>query len=200
MRTYKIITDAAVKNVGEAIRYRGTAGVLVLNEDDTVVKFDSFTLGKVTNNEGEYEALDRGILIVDKHLRDLIDAASELEGTSVNLRRNTAIQLFTDSDLVYNQLLGNHKINKIALKEKAKSIKVHVKDFKHVNVNWHPRDQPLAVLADFASKHTKKTKKLHHACVGHNVSMLEIKVEEYLEKMKEKQQEKEANTNEQATD
>ncbi len=183
MNTYKIITDAAVKNVGEAIRYRGTAGVLILNEDDQVVKFDSFTLGKVTNNEGEYEALRRGIIILNEHIIKVVKGDNTpLYTTLANAKMNTSVELYTDSNLVYNQLLGNFKVKKVRLLDKVKDIKAVAKGYKHIKVNWHKRDQPLAQLADFASKHTKKTKALNQSLMGTHVGNLTTKVDTYLEK------------------
>ena len=77
MKTYKIITDAAVKKSFRA--YSGRAGVLILDDDDKVLEYQSIPLGNVTSNEGEYEAIHKGVELLLELLPSSVLAETKIK-------------------------------------------------------------------------------------------------------------------------
>lgn len=182
----KIITDAAVVKVGG--KYKGRAGVVILNDDDMVMDFYSATMGNVTNNEGEYQAMRLGLnTAMTSYLTE-----KDKQGITVErhlIDEEVSVELWTDSKLVYDQIMGNCKTKKKSLKGEQKTIKGMVNRFKHGKIMWHRRDRDLAELADFGSKHPRRTKAMFQRMKGQHVDhfvtravALTIKDEAKLEK------------------
>lgn len=158
----KVITDAAVSRSRSS--YKGREGILVLDENDCVLHFSSAALGNVTSNEGEYLAMQHG---VEAALLTVKKPKPDDEGRVFsNSIAETSLEVFTDSQLVFNQMLGNYKTKKKSLLKTQNDIKSICRPCKSTKVKWHRRDRDLAVLADFASKHPRRTKAMFQRLEG----------------------------------
>ena len=168
----KVITDAAVEKTSG--KYKGRAGVLILDGDGIVRHFYSEGLGNVTSNEGEYQALKLGVTL----------ATAETAS-----KKDADLELYTDSKLVFNQMLGNYRTKKAEFVTMQKSIKGICRPFKSTKMKWHRRNSDLAVLADFASKHPRRTRTIANFSVGKHVSVVIDKVANFLLKDEAKAEE-----------
>lgn len=156
-KVIKVVTDASV--IRDGGKYKGRAGVLVLDDDNTIKHFESKHLGNVTSNEGEYLSLLEGVKYVTNTLKkDEVDL------------KNISLEMYTDSSLVYNQILGNFKTKKKCFVKMQNEIKSECKRFKGTKVIWHKRDMDLAMLADFGSKHPRRTKSIFSQFKGKEVA------------------------------
>ena len=164
----KVVTDAAVDK--KSGKWKGRAGVLILGDGDIVQRFYSENIGNVTSNEGEYKALLIGTIVATN---------SVLKDTD---KKNTRLELYTDSKLVFNQMLGNYRTKRATFVASQKEIKLACKGFGKTTMMWHRRNHDLAVLADFASKHPRRTKTIEQMYTGKNVSEVLEKVAQYLVK------------------
>ena len=98
------------------------AGIVARDKDGNIVLSRSIFLGEMTNNMAEYEAL----------LIALNDAA-----------RNSVkeVTVYTDSQLVANQINGLYKIKNTTLFQYVKKIKQTVSNFDHFAIHYIPREQ-----------------------------------------------------------
>ena len=98
------------------------AGIVARDKDGNIVLSKSIFLGEMTNNMAEYEAL----------LIALNDAA-----------RNSVkeVTVYTDSQLVANQINGLYKIKNATLFQYVKKIRQTVSNFDHFAINYIPREQ-----------------------------------------------------------
>ncbi len=124
MQKITIYTDGGSRNnPGPA-----GAGVVIVDENEKVLKEASKYLGERTNNWAEYEAVILGFE----------------EAKKLGLKERD-IEFKLDSQLVAEQLSGNYQIKEPTLFEQF--VKVHnfqVKDFKHITFNYIPREENTA--------------------------------------------------------
>jgi ribonuclease HI len=102
----------------------GKSGAGIVARDDTgsVVFERGIFLGEMTNNMAEYEAL----------LHALTSAAEQ----SVK-----DITVYTDSQLVANQVTGAYKIKNMTLFKYVRRVKEIVSNFEHFTIQYIPREQ-----------------------------------------------------------
>ncbi len=98
------------------------AGIIARDGDGKIVLSKSIFLGEMTNNMAEYEAL----------LIALTDAAAY----SVK-----DVTVYTDSQLVANQVNGLYKIKNMVLFQYVKKIKQTISNFDHFAIHYIPREQ-----------------------------------------------------------
>lgn len=99
-----IFTDGASRgNPGKA-----SYGFVILSESEKIIYKEGKAIGIATNNVAEYKA----VLSSFAYVRDRIKKPSKLD-----------IQVYTDSQLVANQLSGKYKIKNIVLGEIINKIK-----------------------------------------------------------------------------
>ena len=163
------MTDASVVR-DEIGKYKGRAGIMVLDENNNLKNFESKSLGNVTSNEGEYIAMLEG-------LRDLTTKLGEDEGVDL---KDIIIQLYTDSSLVYNQMMNNYKTKKSGFIKLQNEIKKYCKCYKGAKIIWHKRNLDLAMLADFGSKHPRRTKILFERFKDQNFSQVVEKAARFI--------------------
>lgn len=101
----------------------GKMGIgVVIYKDETILKKISKNLGKGTNNIAEYEALVHGL-----------EEALKLGATTVNI--------FSDSDLMVNQIKGNYKVKPEHLKRlKEKALQL-LNRFDSFEISHIPRER-----------------------------------------------------------
>ncbi len=98
------------------------AGILISDGDGNEVFRDSVSLGTMTNNMAEYEALLRGLQkAIEYGVKDAI--------------------AYTDSLLVANQVMGAYKINNNRLRQYAAQVKKIMSNFDHFTIQYIPREQ-----------------------------------------------------------
>ena len=98
------------------------AGILISDGDGNEVFRDSVSLGTMTNNMAEYEALLRGLQkAIEYGVKDAI--------------------AYTDSLLVANQVMGAYKINNNRLRQYAAQVKKIMSNFDHFAIQYIPREQ-----------------------------------------------------------
>jgi ribonuclease HI len=105
------------------------AAYLILTETNTIVKSGSRFLGKRTNNQAEYEALNMAL-----------EAATELAAEEVVCH--------LDSELVCRQLIGTYKVKNpglLALWRQTQEFKLCFKTIRFFNV---PREDKWIAEAD----------------------------------------------------
>jgi len=130
MSTHKLITDgsAAPKNPGQM-----TLGYVILTEDDRVVNWGSSRPGWGSSSEAEYLALIAGLSkAYDMHVLDL--------------------DIFIDSQFIYNQIIGSYKVRAAHLKKYLNQTKELISRFNNVKITWHPRTTDYARIADALTK------------------------------------------------
>jgi ribonuclease HI len=149
MTTFKVITDASVAK-NEAGKYKGRLGILLLDPNDRLINFYSEGVGRVTSNEGEYMALEAGMSHLERHFE-----ANEIDP------KKHKVDLYTDSSLVFNQIMKNFKTKKKKFKIFQDQIVAQCKKYKEADINWHPREADLATMADFATKHPRRTRSIY---------------------------------------
>lgn len=135
MSTYKLFTDGGARgNPGPA----GIGGVLYDSQEEKVDDFSVY-LGKMTNNQAEYQALIKGLeLALEKKIEEL--------------------DCYLDSELVVKQLRKEYKVKNeglISLFVKAWNLSVQ---FKKITFNHVTRDKNTIAdgLANQAMDQAKK--------------------------------------------
>jgi len=101
---------------------RSGAGIVARDQDGTVIFTKSIPLGEMTNNMAEYEAL--------------LIAVNEAVENSIK-----DVTVYTDSQLVANQINGLYKIKNMTLFQYVKKIKQTVGNFDHFAIHYIPREQ-----------------------------------------------------------
>lgn len=93
-------------------------GYVIYNSDNTVVKKYGNYIGESTNNKAEYRALLAG-------MQDCVETGVK------------ELQVFMDSELIINQMIGKYKVKNQDLKplfEKAKKLEGHFNKVKYQHV------------------------------------------------------------------
>jgi ribonuclease HI len=98
------------------------AGIISYDEQGKEVWRESVHLGTMTNNMAEYEALVRALR-----------RAREMSVTSVFV--------YTDSQLVANQVLGSYKVKNDRLKVYLQEAKTLIGDFNSFEIRYIPRER-----------------------------------------------------------
>jgi ribonuclease HI/probable phosphoglycerate mutase len=98
------------------------AGIVARDDDGNIVLSKSVFLGEMTNNMAEYEALH--IALNDAVLNSVKD-----------------VTVYTDSQLVANQINGLYKIKNMTLFQYVKKIKQTISNFDRFAINYIPREQ-----------------------------------------------------------
>ncbi len=133
MREWHIYVDgASLGNPGQS-----GAGIVAFDEDGNEVWRDSVHLGVMTNNMAEYEALVRALHKIEKsHV--------------------SAVNIYTDSLLVANQVLGKYRMKNEGLKPYLQEVHRLIRNFSMVKVQYIPREKNR--IADKLAKEAAKNK------------------------------------------
>lgn len=129
-----IMPDLTIYVDGACRGNPGPAAIgVVIQKDGETIKEISHAIGEATNNIAEYSALIRGL-----------EEALEKKAQS--------LQVYTDSELVYKQIMGEYKVkhpNVQPLHMKAKLLMAKFKDLKitHVLRNKNAHADKLATAA-----------------------------------------------------
>lgn len=116
--SYKLYTDGGARgNPGP-----GAIGIVIMNDKDEVIYEASKYIGKCTNNEAEYTALQQG-------LKDSLD------------RKIESLDVFMDSELVVKQLNGEYKVKNDRLKDIYNEIKKISTGFSKVTYSHIKREK-----------------------------------------------------------
>ncbi len=130
MRKLTLVIDATCRKKNNMVGYGPSAcAVIFIDESGQILDKKTKYLGEMTNNRAEYEALLLALETGCEHCRDEID-------------------IYSDSELLINQMTFKYKIKVKELKEyfdKAKSLE---KRYKVVNYFYHPRNTRLGRIAD----------------------------------------------------
>lgn len=121
----------------------GGCGFVLISSDGDVTKEGSYYLGIVTNNEAEYQSLIIG-------LTEALSFGAE------------EIEIITDSQLLFKQLLGEYKVKAKNLKPLYKRAKDLLKRVKW-KIHWVEREENKRAdfLARRAAKGGEKGGKIH---------------------------------------
>jgi len=117
MQWYINVDGASSGNPG-----RSGAGIIARDKDGDVIFTRSIFLGEMTNNMAEYEAL--------------LIALNEAVQNSVK-----NVTVYTDSQLVANQVNGLYKIRNMTLFQYVKKIRQTMSNFNHFAIHYIPREQ-----------------------------------------------------------
>lgn len=131
MEWHAYIDGASSGNPGES-----GAGVVIYAQDKMINK-ESIYLGEMTNNMAEYEAL---LYVLNKAIDDGIEN----------------LNIYTDSLLVANQVLGIYRVKNPVLKGYISKIKKILDKFKHFSIKYIPREKNR--IADNLAKMAIKTR------------------------------------------
>jgi len=126
----------------------GACAVVIMNEKNEVITQEGRFLGKCTNNFAEYSALHLA-LVVSKKL-----GAKNLE-------------IFSDSELLVKQFLGDYKIKEPKLKNLMEVIKKEANTFKEIKINYIKRE--LNKMADKIVNSILDSKKMSNS-VNSNIA------------------------------
>ena len=111
MNKVKVFTDGASRgNPGDA-----GIGIVIYDEDDTILKKWNEYLGKTTNNQAEYLALIKSLELL-KELK---------ESTQIDL-----IEFFADSELMVKQIRLEYKVKDEGLKPLFKKFNTLINELK----------------------------------------------------------------------
>ncbi len=117
MQWYINVDGASSGNPGKS-----GAGIVARDKDGSVILTRSIFLGEMTNNMAEYEALLRALnLAVQNSVKD--------------------VTIYTDSQLVANQVNGLYKIKNMTLFQYVKKIKQTISNFDCFAIHYIPREQ-----------------------------------------------------------
>jgi len=97
------------------------AGIVAFDEDGNEVWRESVHLGQMTNNMAEYEALIRA-------LRKVVDGIA------------LPVRVYTDSQLVANQVLGKYRIKNERLKVYTEEAHRLIRKLSRFSVEYIPRE------------------------------------------------------------
>ena len=117
MKKYKLYTDAGSRgNPGQS-----SYGFFIF-EDDRLLDFEGKYLGIKTNNQGEFTAMERGLLLAIKYGIKNLDC-------------------FTDSQLLVRQINGQYRIKDLKLKEIMSRITILSENFDIITFTHVPREE-----------------------------------------------------------
>ncbi len=117
MRWHVHVDGASSGNPGKS-----GAGIVVRDDRGEVLFTRGIYLGEMTNNMAEYEALVRALTSAAQHsVKD--------------------ITVYTDSQLVANQVTGVYKIKNMTLFAYVRRVKEIVSNFEHFTIQYIPREQ-----------------------------------------------------------
>lgn len=120
-----VYTDGASKNnPGQS-----AIGIVFLDARGNFIAEHKECVGITTNNRAEYLAIIRALEIGTEYYRD-------------------KISIFSDSELVINQLNGTYAIKVKELRDLFKQIKTNEQFYKEVIYNWVPRKNKNVMKAD----------------------------------------------------
>jgi len=120
METYEVYCDgSAIANPGH-----GGAGFVIFSAKGQEIYHNSIYLGLTTNNVAEYSAVLYGL-----------QAANSL-GVSM-------ISVYTDAELVVNQVKGIDKVKDPKMKSFHKAVEDMMSKFSKANIRWIPRESNL---------------------------------------------------------
>ena len=109
MKKVKIYTDGGARgNPGPS-----ACGVVILDENDKLLKLDGKFLGHATNNQAEY----KGVLVALK---------------MASIMNVESIEFYLDSELMVKQLNGEYRVKSSNLKPIKKDIDTLLSNFKEV--------------------------------------------------------------------
>jgi len=117
MRWYVHVDGASSGNPGKS-----GAGIVARDGTGSVILAKGIFLGEMTNNMAEYEALLRALTIAME-------------------RSVSHITVYTDSQLVANQVTGAYKIKNMTLFGYVRRVKEIVSNFEHFTIQYIPREQ-----------------------------------------------------------
>lgn len=117
MKKLTLYTDGASRgNPGDA-----GIGIVIIDEEGNIVKEISDYIGQTTNNIAEYKALITGL-----------KEAAELKCEEVSV--------FTDSELMVKQILGEYQIKNEGIKPLYKEVFELIKEFKKFTITHIKRE------------------------------------------------------------
>ncbi len=117
MKNFTLYTDAGSRgNPGQS------SYGFFLFEDDRLLDFDGKYLGIRTNNQGEFTAMEKGILLAVKYGIKTLDC-------------------FSDSQLLIRQINGEYKIKDAVLKEIMGRIRTLSENFDIITFTHVPREK-----------------------------------------------------------
>ncbi len=117
MKNFTLYTDAGSRgNPGQS------SYGFFLFEDDRLLDFDGKYLGIRTNNQGEFTAMEKGILLAVKYGIKTLDC-------------------FSDSQLLIRQIKGEYKIKDAVLKEIMGRIRTLSENFDIITFTHVPREK-----------------------------------------------------------
>jgi ribonuclease HI len=117
MKNFTLYTDAGSRgNPGQS------SYGFFLFEDDRLLDFDGRYLGIRTNNQGEFTAMEKGILLAVKYGIKTLDC-------------------FSDSQLLIRQINGEYKIKDAVLKEIMGRIRTLSENFDIITFTHVPREK-----------------------------------------------------------
>jgi ribonuclease HI len=113
---HNYIDGASLGNPGQS-----GAGIVAFDEDGNEIFRDSIHLGIMTNNMAEYEALVRALHKVEQsHI--------------------STVNIYTDSLLVANQVLGKYRVRNEGLKPYLEEARRLIRAFSSFKVQYIPRE------------------------------------------------------------
>jgi len=136
------IDGASLGNPGQS-----GAGIVTYDEQGNEVWRESIHLGTMTNNMAEYEALVRA-------LRKACEMAI------------TTVFVYTDSQLVANQLLGLYRIKNERLRKYLHEAKSLIENFHSFQIRYIPRERNR--LADKLAKNGAVSNRGGRVAAGRN--------------------------------
>ncbi|MGD0236797.1 MAG: ribonuclease HI family protein [Syntrophorhabdales bacterium] len=118
MKGWHIYIDgASLGNPGQS-----GAGIVSYDEQGNEVWRESVHLGAMTNNMAEYEALVRAL----RKAREMAVAS---------------VSVYTDSQLVANQVLGSYRIKNDRLRKYLQEAQNLIEDFNRFEIQYIPREK-----------------------------------------------------------
>jgi ribonuclease HI len=111
------IDGASLGNPGQS-----GAGIVSYDEQGNEVWRESVHLGAMTNNMAEYEALVRAL----RKAREMAVAS---------------VSVYTDSQLVANQVLGSYRIKNDRLRKYLQEAQNLIEDFNRFEIQYIPREK-----------------------------------------------------------
>ncbi len=101
---------------------RSGAGIVARDKDGNITLSKSIFLGEMTNNMAEYEAL---LIALNDAVRNSVKE----------------VTVYTDSQLVANQVNGVYKIKNMTLFQYVKKIRQTISNFDYFAISYIPREQ-----------------------------------------------------------
>lgn len=115
---YQLFTDGGARgNPGKA-----AFGCVLFDNDLKLVDFDAKYLGRMTNNQSEYEAILAGLQLAQTH-------------------KVEKVKCFLDSELIVKQINGEYKVRNGNIKHLFEKLKLQIDDFEEVSFHHIRREQ-----------------------------------------------------------